>query len=242
LKGGAFRAQESSANEQTFAVSNPDCHVPEIKQDTVYLVHPLSTVATDSPAHDRIAPSVIAIAASAGGIPAIGRLLSALPASLPAAVLIVQHLDPRGPTMLPEILARSSAMPVAVARQDDEIVSGRVYVAPPNHHLVVNAQRRIQLTDTPPLHHVRPSADAMFESLPAAHFGKVICVVLTGSGVDGAAGVVSVKKAGGTIIAQDRASSQHFGMPEASIKTGSVDLVLPLEDIPAILTDLVGEQ
>jgi two-component system chemotaxis response regulator CheB len=144
--------------------------------------------------------------------------------------------------MLPEILARSTALSVAVARHDEPIVNGHVYVAPPNRHLVVNAQRRIQLTDTAPLHHVRPSADALFESLPAGHFGKVICVVLTGSGVDGASGVVSVKKAGGTIIAQDRASSQHFGMPDASIKTGSVDLVLPLEDIPAILIDLVGEQ
>ena len=192
------------------------------------------------PAADRSAPNVIAIAASAGGITAISSLLSGLPANLAAGILIVQHLDPRAPTQLAHILGRTTPLPVAVAKEGDKILIGHVYVAPPNHHMLVDKDRRVQLTDTAPVHYVRPAADALFESLPAARFEKVVCVVLSGSGLDGAAGVVSVKKAGGTIIAQDRASSQHFGMPDASIRTGSVDLILPLQDIPASLTELVG--
>ena len=206
------------------------------------MVHPHSTATSDPALEDRIAPSVIAIAASAGGIPALTHLLRELPPNLAAAILVVQHLDPRGPTMLPQILARATKMPVAAAHEGDPIVSGHVYVAPPNRHLLVSANRKIHLTDTAPVHHVRPSANALFESLPAGNFTKVVCVVLTGSGIDGAAGVASVKKAGGTVIAQDRSSSEHFSMPEASIKTGSVDHILPLRDIPAILTELVGQQ
>jgi two-component system chemotaxis response regulator CheB len=206
------------------------------------LVNPLANGVTDRVAQDRSAPNVIAIAASAGGIPALTKLLSGLPANLAAAILIVQHLDPRAPTLLAHILGRNSPMPVAVASEGENIVIGHVYIAPPNRHMLIDEKRRVHLTDTAPVHYVRPSADALFESLPAGHFEKVVCVVLTGSGLDGAAGVILVKKAGGTVIAQDRASSQHFGMPDASIRTGSVDLILPLEDISASLVELVGAQ
>ena len=117
-----------------------------------------------------------------------------------------------------------------------------MYVVPPDHHLLVNADGSLSLTRTELVHFVRPSADLLFDSAAASFGPRAIGVVLTGTGSDGAFGVEAIKRVGGTVIAQDEATAEFFGMPGAAIKTGAVDFVLPLEQIPEALTSLVAER
>jgi two-component system chemotaxis response regulator CheB len=106
----------------------------------------------------------------------------------------------------------------------------------------VNADGTLSLLATARVHHVRPSADVLFESLAAAAGARAVVVVLSGAGSDGAPGASAVKRAGGTVVAQDRGSSEYFGMPGAAIAACAVDHVLPLEAIPAMLTRLAARE
>ena len=117
-----------------------------------------------------------------------------------------------------------------------------VYLAPPDRHMLIKRKGVLTLTDSELVNFVRPSADLLFESVAAAYGDRAIAVVLTGSGRDGALGVTAIKQRGGTVVAQDEASSEFFGMPSAAIKTGAVDFVLPLEEIAPTLTALVAAQ
>ena len=124
------------------------------------------------------------------------------------------------------------------AEAGDLLEEGRIYTAPPNKHLLVNADRSLSLTETELVHFVRPSADLLFESVAASFRERAIAVVLTGTGSDGAMGVRAIKKMGGTVMAQDE-SAEFFGMPQAAIETGVVDFVLPLPEIISALLTLV---
>jgi len=128
---------------------------------------------------------------------------------------------------------------VKQAEEGDEVCPGQVYIAPPNRHLLANADRRLSLTQSELVHFLRPSADLLFESVAASYRDRAIAVVLTGTGTDGATRVQAIKKMGGTVIAQDEGTSQFFGMPGAAIGTGEVDFVLPLGEISAALQTLV---
>jgi len=182
---------------------------------------------------------VVAVASSAGGFVALKQLLSDLPGDLPAALLIVQHLDPRHRSVLAELLNRRSSMAVTQARAGEPIVPGHAYVAPPDHHLLVNPDHTLALTRSELVHFVRPSADLLFESVAATFGHRAIAVVLSGTGLDGAMGVSAVKKMGGTVVAQDEGSSAFFGMPSAAIETGDVDVVASLADISSVVTATV---
>jgi two-component system chemotaxis response regulator CheB len=182
---------------------------------------------------------LVAIAASAGGMHALRTVLDELPADFPAAVLVVQHLDPRHRSLLADILSRGCRLQVAEAVDGETVRPGRVYIAPPNRHLLINSDGTLTLTQTELVHFVRPSADLLLESAAGSRRDRVIAVVLTGSGVDGSMGVSAVKKMGGTVIAQDESSSEFFGMPGSAIATGDVDFVLPLDEIPSALVTLV---
>lgn len=183
---------------------------------------------------------IVAIAASAGGVSALTQVLSSLPEGLPAIVVCVQHLDPRHRSLMPQVVGRRSRMPVAQAVDGAELRPGHIYLAPPDRHLLVNPDGTASLTHTQLVNFVRPSADLLFESVAASHGEKAIAVVLTGSGKDGSMGVTAIKQRGGTVIAQDQASSEFFGMPSAAIKTGCVDFMLSLDEIPAALVTLVA--
>ena len=185
---------------------------------------------------------IVAIAASAGGLTALTSILGRLPADLDAAVVVVQHLDPRHRSLMAQIVGRRTRMPVAEAVDGIEMRPGSVYLAPPNRHMLVNRDGTISLTQTELVNFVRPSADLLFESVAAAYGERAIAVVLTGTGHDGAMGVTAIKKRGGTVIVQDEASSEFFGMPSSAIKTGTVDFILALDEIAAALqTLLAGE-
>lgn len=178
---------------------------------------------------------VVIIAASAGGLNALAAVLGSLPADFPLPIVVVQHIDPHHASLVASILARRSSLRVKEAAQHDALTAGTVYVAPPDFHAEFLGGA-ILLTHTPPVHFARPSADRSF--LSGAEQGPVIGVVLSGAGVDGAAGVVAIKAAGGVVIAQDEATAEHFGMPQAAIETGAVEFVLPLDEIAPALTAL----
>jgi two-component system chemotaxis response regulator CheB len=192
-----------------------------------------------NPGHKRPF-EIVAIASSAGGLHALIEVLRALPASFGATVVCVQHLDPRHRSLMPEILGRRSPLPVTLAAQGAEVQAGHVYMAPPDHHMLINRDGTISLTQTELVNFVRPSADLLFESVAAAYGERAIAVVLSGAGKDGSMGVSAIKERGGTVIVQDEASSEFFGMPSAAIRTGTVDFVLALNEIPGALTVLVA--
>jgi len=140
---------------------------------------------------------------------------------------------------MPQVIGRQTRLPVAHAEEGIQLEADHVYLAPPNQHMLINRKGTLTLTDTELVNFVRPSADLMFESVAAAYGERAIAVVLTGSGHDGAMGVTAIKQRGGTVIAQDEASSEFFGMPSAAITTGAVDFVLPLDDIAPKLVTLI---
>lgn len=188
----------------------------------------------------RDATRVIAIAASSGGLAALSEVLRTLPRTLPAAILILQHLAPDQRSHLTEILADRTALPVRQATQGMRLEHGAVYVAPPGAHLLVDGQGRLALSHLPPLHWCRPSADRLFASVGAKYGSGAIAVVLTGYGVDGAEGAQVVRRLGGMVLVQDDASSACPDMPRAAREAGDVDRVLPLGEIAAELEALVG--
>lgn len=182
---------------------------------------------------------LVAVTASAGGVQALSALLGGLPEDFPVPVLVVQHLDPRHETILADILNRRCALRVKLAEDGEQAVRGTVYVAPPNHHLLVGANGLLSLSDSARTHFVRPAADLLFESVAESYGARAIVCVLTGTGRDGATGVHAVKAHGGTVIAEDPDTADFAGMPSAAVGTGQVDLVLPLTEIPTAITDLL---
>lgn len=168
---------------------------------------------------------------SAGGIRALEVLLADFPAGIDASVLVVIHLTPLAPSVLPAILGRSTALEVAAATDGMPLERGAVRVAPPDAHLLLDEDGLLRLDQSEVVHHVRPSADVLLLSLAQNHRGPCTAIVLSGTGIDGAAGAAAVKRAGGRVLAQDEATSQYFGMPGAAILAGGVDEVLPLDEI-----------
>lgn len=182
---------------------------------------------------------ILAVASSAGGVGALRDLLAALPADFPVPVVVVQHLDPRHETVIAEVLGRHTPLTVKVAEAEESVKRGVVYVAPPDHHLLVDAHGTLTLSHSALVHFVRPSADLLFESVAGAYGPRVIACVLTGTGSDGAMGVSAVKARGGTVLAQDPATAEFRGMPDAAVATGAVDFVLPLDEIAEVIVGLV---
>ncbi len=178
---------------------------------------------------------VIGLVASAGGVTALGEILSALPRHFPAALVVVQHNWPRARSHLAEMLARRTELRVKEAEDGDCLHAGWVFIAPPDKHVVVNPDGTLSLCQTGRVRHVRPSGDVLFASMAVSCKERAVVVVLTGGDDDGATGAKLVKVMGGVVIAQDEASSEQFAMPCAAIATGAVDYVLPLDQIATFL-------
>lgn len=182
---------------------------------------------------------IVALAASAGGITALGRVLGGLPTGFSVPVVVVQHLDPRHQTVIAEVLGRRAKLSVRLAAEGDWPDPGTIYIAPPNHHLLVSEDGRLTLSSSELVHFVRPSADLLFESVAGRYGPKAIACVLTGTGSDGATGVSAVKSRGGTVLVQDPELAQFKGMPEAAIQSGAADYILPLDEIASVICGLV---
>jgi two-component system chemotaxis response regulator CheB len=183
---------------------------------------------------------LVAMACSAGGLLALKTILTQLPASFPAPVLIVMHTVPHYTSMLPSILARMTALRVKAAEHQEQITAGVVFTAPPDYHLLVDKAGALLLEKTEPVHFLRPAADPLLNSI-ASHYGvRAVAVILSGNGQDGSRGIQAIKAAGGTVIAQSLESAAYQGMPGAAIRTGSVDRVLPVEQIAVEIQALVA--
>ena len=185
--------------------------------------------------YEQAAFDAVAIGASAGGVTALQTVVGALPARFPAAVFVVQHLDPRHKSLLADLLGRHARVAVKEAVNGERIQPGTVYIAQPDTHLLV-ASGHISLTSSELVHFTRPSVDLLFESVAAAYRDRAIGVILTGSGLDGATGIRAIKEQGGTTITQDPADADHPSMPANAYATGCIDFKLRLEDVgPAIV-------
>ncbi|MGN6393438.1 MAG: chemotaxis protein CheB [Gemmatimonadales bacterium] len=199
------------------------------------------STSTMMPAPYTVARYVVGVAASAGGLTALSHLLAQLPAAFPASLLVVQHLPPTFPSHLVEILGRRTALAVVPGTDGGRLLAGTVYVSPPDMHLIVATNHRMRLSHSPPTHHCRPSADRLFASFGSSFGRRAIAVVLTGSGCDGAEGAQMMRRHGGVVVVQDERTAEFPGMPRAAVQAGTVDWVLPLEDIPGALQRLVGQ-
>jgi two-component system chemotaxis response regulator CheB len=177
---------------------------------------------------------VVVMAASAGGIEVLRGLLSRLPANLPASVLVVLHISASSGGALASILDRSGPLRAAAARDGEPLLPGRVYVAPPDHHLLIRDDQ-IELSRGPRQNGHRPAADPLFSSAAAAHGRRVIGVVLSGTLDDGAAGAAAIERSGGLVIIQDPAESAYPGMPQAALAATSHAHVLSLPEIASMI-------
>jgi two-component system chemotaxis response regulator CheB len=186
------------------------------------------------------APCAVAIGASAGGLPALGRVLSGFAPSLAATVVVVLHLHRQSRSQLPQLLSRDVVLPVVAAKEGARLEAGNVYIAVPDLHFVT-PNRHAHLADLPLVHFTRPSVDRLFESVALAWGSRAIGVVLTGSGSDGALGLSAIKHAGGTTIVQDPREAVFDAMPRAAMLTGCVDHVLPLASIAPTVTQIVAD-
>lgn len=184
---------------------------------------------------------IIVVGASAGGVDALMRLCGALPDDLPAAIFIAQHLSPSSKLLLPMLLDRAGALPVVSPEDGEGFRHGHVYVAAPDHHLLLRDDHML-MRRGPLENRARPSINALFCSAAVAHGGRVIGVVLTGLLDDGSDGMVAIKAAGGTALVQDPADAQWPSMPRNALNRDHVDYVLPLDAIPAALDRLCREE
>ena len=183
---------------------------------------------------------VVVVGTSAGGIEALKEVVRGLPADFPAAMLVVIHLPPESPGLVPQILARVAALPVAHGSDGEELRRGRVYVAPADAHMVVDGNH-VRLVRGPRENLHRPAADPLFRSAAVSHGPRVIGVVLTGALDDGTAGLRAVKRRGGLTVVQDPADASYPSMPESALRNGRVDYCVPLSEIAPLLDRLTRE-
>jgi two-component system CheB/CheR fusion protein len=181
---------------------------------------------------------VVGIGASAGGLSALERLISRLPERCDAAFVVVQHLSPDHKSLMAEILARQTRLPVREATDGMALRPGEIYLCPPHHNVEV-AQRCLRLKDRASGHTVNLPVDQCLRSLAADCGARAVAVILSGTGSDGRLGVQSVKAAGGLVFAQSPTSARFDGMPLAAIATGLVDAALSPEEIGQRLSQLV---
>jgi two-component system chemotaxis response regulator CheB len=178
--------------------------------------------------------NLIGIGASAGGVEALRQVVGGLPKNLKAAVVVVLHIPPTRFSHLSEILARTSVLTVQPAKDGDRLQAGRIYVAPPDQHVVVQG-RRLNLLRGPRENGHRPAIDPLFRSA-AASGNRVAGVILSGTMDDGSAGLFAVKQAGGLAIVQDPEEAAFSEMPRRAIESTNVDKILPLDQIAVALS------
>jgi two-component system chemotaxis response regulator CheB len=183
----------------------------------------------------------VVLGASAGGIEALQRVLPAFTREVEASVFLVQHLSADGQSVLDVVLGRSTGYHVAFARDDEAILPGRVYVAPPDQHLLIDGDK-VRLWRGARENRSRPAIDPLFRSAAVARRGRVIGAVLSGLLDDGAAGLLSIKRCGGLAFVQAPADAAESEMPERAVEAldGALDGVLSAEALGARVAELVG--
>ncbi len=186
-----------------------------------------------SPRHD-----IIVIGASLGGVKALQTLVRALPDDLAASLFLVMHISASQPSQLPMILRHSTSLPVLHAAENMVIEQRKIYVAPPDHHLLLE-EEYMHLGTGPKEQYVRPSVDVLFRSAAHAYGPRVVGVILTGGGQDGTAGLQVVKQYGGIAVVQDPHDASFPSMPQSALQHVKVDYTVPLVSIASLLIHLV---
>jgi two-component system, chemotaxis family, protein-glutamate methylesterase/glutaminase len=181
--------------------------------------------------------NIIVIAASAGGVQALRRLVSQLPADLGASVFVVVHIGPNRPSLLPHILSRAGPLPAYHPVHGQAIEQGRIYVAPPDFHMRLHPGI-IHLDRGPKVRHTRPAADPLFQSAAEAYGPRTVGVVLTGGDHDATEGARAIKRHGGLIIVQQPYEADMPSMPLSALRDDHPDYILQIDEMPAILVTL----
>ncbi len=180
---------------------------------------------------------IIVIGASAGGVEALPKLLGKLPKNLPASVFVVLHISYSAIGFLPNILSRSGGLKADHASGGEVIRQGKIYVAPPDHHLLIERGRMLLSHGEKENRH-RPAVDPLFRSAANAYGPRVVGVILTGSMDDGTRGLDAIKKSGGVAIVQNPEEAFAQDMPLSALRNVEVDYVLSLAKIPGVLARL----
>lgn len=183
---------------------------------------------------------IVVIGASAGGVEALRELFQGLRPYLNAAFFVVLHIPSNTVSTLPEILSRQGRIPVTHAQDSQKIEMGHAYVAPPDHHLVLQ-NGIMQLTFGPKINHTRPAIDPLFESAARNYGPDVIGVILSGLLYDGTKGLMSIKQAGGVAVVQDPKEALYPDMPESALQYIQVDYNLPVSRIATLLNELADK-
>jgi two-component system chemotaxis response regulator CheB len=183
---------------------------------------------------------IIVIGASAGGVEALSQLAACLPADLPAAIFVVLHVPAHSPSLLPTILNRTGPLPASHASDNEAIRKGRIYVAPPDQHLLLD-DGCIRLKRGPRENGHRPAVDPMFRTAARSYGPRVVGVVLSGTLDDGTAGLAAIKQSGGLAVVQDPAEALYAGMPRSALEVVPVDHSLPLAQIAGLINRLARE-
>lgn len=179
---------------------------------------------------------LVVVGSSAGGVEALSVLVTTLPPDFPAPIVLAQHLDPSRPSSLDVILQRRTTLPVEVVTDHTALQSGKIYVVPSNRHVAIH-DHRVEIQEDR-MKRPRPSVDTLLSTAADAYGERLIAVILTGSGSDGAVGAVDVKNAGGTVIVQNPQTARYPSMPLALPPT-VVDFEADLEQIASLLYDLL---
>jgi two-component system chemotaxis response regulator CheB len=186
---------------------------------------------------------LILIGSSTGGVEALRYLLPRLPAGLPP-IAVVQHIPPNFSRSMAEHLNKLCPFEVREAREGDELHHSLCLVAPGDFHLALvraGLGYRVRLTQSPPVHHCRPAVDVLFRSAAELAGAQAVAVLLTGMGSDGARGMQALRAAGARTLAEHEDSCVVYGMPQAAIKLGVVDQVVPLEEMPQALLEALAQ-
>lgn len=184
---------------------------------------------------------IVVVGCSSGGLEALKTLVCALSTELPASVLIVQHILPDARPLLPEILNNLGRLPAKLAEEGEEIQHRQIYVAPPDHHLLLT-DGKLKLTKTARENRTRPAADALFRTAAQSHGSRVIGVILTGNLDDGAAGLKVIKDQGGTVVVQDPKDAAYPSMPETALLFTEADHLEPIHRIGEVLNRIAGTE
>jgi two-component system chemotaxis response regulator CheB len=187
-----------------------------------------------------IARDIVVIGASAGGVEALQKVAAGLPARLPAAIFIVLHTRPDGPNLLPQILQRQTALQIASTEDGAPVEHGKMYVAPPDRHLLL-LEDRVRVIHGPKENRHRPAIDPLFRSAAWTYGPRVIGVILSGTMDDGSAGLWAVRTCGGVTVVQDPNTAVFPGMIRHALATVAVDHIVPIDSLGPTLATLVNE-
>jgi two-component system chemotaxis response regulator CheB len=182
-------------------------------------------------------PDIIAIGTSMGGLEALQALFARLQSDLPASIFVVKHVAPYAPSMLAPLLDRVGPLTAVTATDGEPIVRGRIYVAPPDLHMIVSPGV-VRLSRGPHENHTRPAIDPLFRSVGVAYGPRAVGVVLTGLLNDGASGLRAIKRCGGVTIVQDPHEAAYPDMPRAALNATEVDYRVPVGEMAALLDRL----